>query len=68
MDDGLATDIVLFLSKEKLLAVARLVAGEGPLEKAYRCLHKLLRKHEFESFRCGYNACSVLDLERKITL
>ena len=56
MDEGLATDIVLFLSKEKLFAVARLVAGEVPLERAYRCLHRLLRKHEFESFRYGNNA------------
>ena len=56
MDDGLATDIVLFLSIENLIAAARLVAGEAPLERAYRYLHDLLRNHELESVRYGNNA------------
>ena len=56
MDEGRATDIVLFLSKEKLFAVAKLVGGEVSLERAYKWLHNLIRKHDIESFRHGNNA------------
>jgi hypothetical protein len=49
--EGLATDIVLFLNVDKLFAAARLLAGDGKLERAYRGLHDLLTQLEIETKR-----------------
>jgi hypothetical protein len=68
LKEGLATDIVLFLNVDKLFAAARLVSGDGKLERAYRGLHDILRQLEIETKMPENNAESIKDLEEIITL
>ena len=68
MNEGLATDIVLFLNVDKLFAAARLVSGDGKLERAYRGLHDILRQLEIETKMPDDNAESIQDLEEIVTL
>ena len=64
---GRATDIMLFLSLEKLFEAAKLATGGDKLEKAYRHLQVLLNHLQDEISRQKNNAKTIQDLEGFIT-
>ena len=53
---GSATDIMLFLSIEKLIEAAKLATGQDELERAYRHLQVLLNQLHAEILCQGDNA------------
>ena len=49
MNEGLPTDVVLFLNTDKLFAATKQVDGLGELKTAFRSLHDLQRQLEIET-------------------
>ena len=56
MQQGRATDIVLFLNTCILFAASKQVPDEAIAERADGCLHKLLKQREIEEKSHGEDA------------